>query len=157
MPPIEKEHCSDVAISAETMHVNEVPLLTSISYDVNYGSVGVLDNLKCPALEYEIQKAIRNYSVKVSSSVLIAVDIQFKSLKDLNQVGMKFNVASKEEHAPIIERYHRVIEERCHCCYSMLPFENLPRQMVVQLLNTVVFFINTFVWKRGHLLFCLHF
>ena len=31
----------------------------------------------------------------------------------------------------------------------MLPFDTLPRMMVVQFLNTVVFYLNAFVWRKG--------
>ena len=62
--------------------------------------------------------------------VLIAVEIQFKRVKDRDQVGAQFNVASKEENMTIFERYHRAIEERYRYYHTMLPFKNIPRQMV---------------------------
>ena len=106
------------------MHVIDVPFFRSISHDVYCSTVGEVDNLKCPSLDHEIQKVIRSYSVRGFSIVLIAVDIEFKSLKDRNQAGMKFNVVSKEEHAPTIDIYHRVIEERFHLCCAMFPFKS---------------------------------
>jgi len=81
--------------------------------------------------------------------VLIHVDIQFKCIKDRKNIAAMINVVSKEEHVVDIERYHRVIKERVRCYYAMLPFDTLPRMMVVQLMNTVVFYLNAFVWRKG--------
>ena len=80
---------------------------------------------------------------------MITVDVQFKSLKDRNRHGVKFNVVSKDEHTPFIEQCHRVIEERSRCYHAMMPFEHLTRQMVVQLMKSVVFYVNAFVWDEG--------
>ena len=48
-----------------------------------------------------------------------------------------------------IERYHRVIKEQCRCYYAIVPFDSLPRIMVVHLMITVVFYPNVFVWQKG--------
>jgi len=32
--------------------------------------------------------------------------------------------------------------------YAMLPFDTLPLMMVVQLMNTVMFYLNAFVWRK---------
>ena len=77
------------------------------------------------------------------------MDIQFKCVKDRNQLGVMINLVSRGEHVKLIERYHRLIEERCRCYYAMLPYDSLPRMMVVHLLITVVFYINAFVWQDG--------
>jgi hypothetical protein len=31
----------------------------------------------------------------------------------------------------------------------MLPFDNIPRIMIIHLLKTVMFYINAFIWKKG--------
>ena len=92
---------------------------------------------------------IKYYAIRRFSVVLIHVDIQFKCLKDRKNITAMINVVSKEEHVVDIERYHRVIKERARCYYAMLPFDTLPRMMVVQLMNTVVFYLNAFVWRKG--------
>ena len=66
--------------------------------------------------------------------------MQFKSLCDRDKIGLKINVVSKDEHAPVIEWCHRVLEELCRCHHAMLPFKHVPRQIVVQLLKKVVFY-----------------
>ena len=76
--------------------MNNVPFFTSISHDVHHGSVGSVDNLKCPAIKHDIRKVIIIYSVRELNAVLISVDIKFKNLKDRDQAGVKFNMVSKK-------------------------------------------------------------
>ena len=125
--------------------MNDVPFLTCVSHNVHCGTMLAADNLKCPTLEHDIRKMIRSYSVRGFNIVLIAVDIKLKILKDLNQTGVKFNIVSKEEHAPTIKRHHRVIEKIFRCCHAILPFKIVPRQMMMHFLKAVVFCITTFV------------
>ena len=124
-------HCNNVEMSADVMLLNEVPC--------------AVDNIICTALEKELINVIRCYVVRGFNIILITVDMQFKSLKDRNKVGVKFNVVSKSEHASIIEQYYRVIEEQHRCYYSMLPCNYLPRQIVIGMMKTLVFYINAFV------------
>ena len=104
-----------------------------------------MDNLKYVLLEFILINVVKYYAVRGFCVVMITVDIQFKSLKDQNRVGVKFNIVSKDEYAPIIESIYRVIEEHYRCYFTMIPFDYMPRQMVVQLIKLVVFYVNAFV------------
>ena len=70
---------------------------------------------------------------------VIEVDMKFKALRDQNLIGVPINVVARDEHVPKIERWHRVIKERARCYCAMLPYENLPRMMVIHLMKTAVF------------------
>jgi hypothetical protein len=131
------------------MHVNDVPFLTSIFNNVHYGTIVAVNNMKCPILEYELRKILYSYAVRSFNIIIILVDKQFKSLKEKNKVSAPFNLVCKKEHVPIIEHYHHVIEEQSRCYYAILPYQSLPRQMVVELMKTVVFYVNTFIWLKN--------
>lgn len=77
--------------------------LIFVSHNIHYNIVGVVDNLKCPTLEHELKKIVRSYTLQGFHMILIIVNMQFKSLSNYNQVGVKFNIVSKEEYALIIE------------------------------------------------------
>ena len=62
---------------------------------------------------------------------------------------MLFNVVYREEYVYNIERWHRVVKGRAKYYYAILPFNYLPRMMVVQLILTVVFYVNALVQKKG--------
>lgn len=45
-----------------------------------------------------------------------------------------------------------VLKERAQCYYTMLAqidIKTLPRAMVMQLMITITFYINAFVWRQG--------
>ena len=80
-PLIVKDCCSDTEIYANVMNVSDVPFLKLSSHGALCSAVGVVENLKFPSLEHEIQKVIRSYSVRGLNEVLIEVHIQFKILQ----------------------------------------------------------------------------
>ena len=47
--------------------------------------------------------AVRGFKV-----LLIVADMKFKSLNDYNNLGVSINIASKNEHAKLVKRFHRV-------------------------------------------------
>lgn len=143
------DYYTSVTLSIDVMHVNKVPLLVSISEHIHYGTVKALDSMKIPVLELEIERIIKLYAVRGFHVKFILVDIQFKSIKDRGKLTAIVNVVGKGEHVPAVERFIRVIKERCRCYYAMLPFNVLPRIMVIHLLTTVMFYINAFVWRKG--------
>ena len=81
--------------------------------------------------------------------VVVLVDMKFKCLKDRIRIGAPENSFSKVGYVKQTERFHRLIKERARHYCDMLPFNALPRMMVVCLMMTVVFFINAFAWTDG--------
>ena len=121
------------------MHLNEFPFLTTVSRDIHCGAALVVDNLTCSVLEEGLKNMVRGHKLRGFNVVVIMLDKQFKSIKDRSRVGVPINLVSRGEHALVIERFHRVIQERCRCYYAMVPFDYLPRQMVVHLMKIVIF------------------
>ena len=119
LPPATLTHYSNVQLAADVMCVNDVPFLTSMSNHLHHGSSSAVDNLKTPTLEEGLRNIIRCYNVRGFSISIIFVDIQFKFLKDRNVLGVTINVVSRGEQVKQIERFHRLIEERCRCYCAM--------------------------------------
>ena len=113
IPRTIKQFYSNAVLSVDVMFLNDVPFLTSISEHMHYGIAKPADNLKCMSLESQLKMILRSYAVRGFRVVMIAVDLQFQSLKDRNRVGAPFNVHSTEEHVHNIERWHRTVKERC--------------------------------------------
>ena len=65
-------------------------------------------------------------------------------------MGIYANFATRNEHVPEIERQHRVIKERARACRSTLPFEVLPRLLLVEMVNNCALWINMFPDKGGN-------
>eukprot|EP00536_Pseudo-nitzschia_multiseries_P014135 jgi/Psemu1/37685/gm1.37685_g len=63
---------------------------------------------------------------------------QFEGLVNtLVKTRVEVNMVSRDEHVPEIKRFIRVIKERARASYAMLPFDKIPRKMVVSLLDTI--------------------
>jgi len=140
-----KTYYSDVEVGADIMYVNNMPFLTSISKYMHYRAIRAVDNLECAILESDLENVVHYYVVRGFNMVLIVVNNQFRWLKDQNKVGMKINLVSKDEHAKLIKQFHRVLEEWACYYYTIVPFDTLSYRIVVELMTTVVFYINAFI------------
>ena len=152
LPPTILNHYKNVELSVDILFVNRIPFLATISKYIHYGTIQALQNMKIPTIEDGIESVLRTYGNRGFHVKTIHVDLQFKALKDRNKLSLRTNVCSREEHVPEIERYIRVIKERARCYYAMLlhiNIDTIPRGMVMQLMRTVVFYINCFVWRKG--------
>ena len=131
------------------MCLNDVPFFTSIVNYVHYCAAKGLNNIEAPSLEMSLKNIICSYAICGFSIGVIFLDNQFKCIKHRNQVGILINLVSKGKNRKLIECFYRLIKEHCRCHYTTLPYDSLPRMMVVHLMITVIFYINTFVWKSG--------
>ena len=89
-----RQYYNNIELSADMMHVNNIPFLMSISDNIHYRTADAIDNLQCPTLEAQINKVIGKYTVRGFCIRMIAVGIQLKSLKDRNACNTQFNVVS---------------------------------------------------------------
>ena len=106
-----QQYCNSIESSEDVMCIDDVPFLTSLSESIYYGTIGALDNLKYRSLENEIKRMLREHAIWGFRVVAIGVDLQLKSIKDLDLVGAPVNVVSREEHVKKIERFHLLIKE----------------------------------------------
>ena len=97
------------------LHVNDVPFLTSISNHMHYGTYKAVDIMKAPTLEDRLKNIIQCYAARGFAIRVIFLDLQYKSLKDRNMLGVTINIVSRGEHVKQIKRFHRLTKERCHC------------------------------------------
>jgi len=76
------------------------------------------------------------------------MDMEFEKLKDLIP-QLTSNTTAAREHVGEIERRIRVIKERARGTMSVLPYEALPKLMVIELLHFCVMWLNAFPVKSG--------
>ena len=145
VPPSIMEHYGSAQLAEDMLHVNEVPFLISIPTHIHYGTANAVDNTKAPTLEVDLKSTIRSYVVRGFSVGIMFLDIQFKCVKDRKNIDVSVNMVSHGKHVKLIERFHRVIEEKCRYHYAMLPYDSLPIMMVLHLMSTIIFYINAFV------------
>ena len=99
VPPQMLDYYKDVSLSIDVMHVNQVPILISISKNIHYGTCHALLSMKIPTMEAEILDIIKTYSARGFRIVCIQADIQFKALKDRNNLlEIKVTICGRGEH-----------------------------------------------------------
>ena len=77
--------------------------------------------------------------------IVIATDGAFEPMKnneEFNELNVTLNICARNEHEPYSERLNRTMKERCMMCFSTLPFDVIPRRMVVELVNCQIFWYN---------------
>jgi hypothetical protein len=76
------------------------------------------------------------------------MDMEFEKLRDiLTNVTLNTTVAC--EHVGEIDRKIRVIKERGKGMINMLPYETMPKLMIIELMHFCVMWMNSFPVKSG--------
>ena len=130
------------------MFVNKIPILASVSRNIHYSTATVLRSAKAEELYLGITEIMKQYEYRGMKVTTILVDKQFECVGS-RFPGVDVNVVSRDEHVPEIERLIRVIKERCRCYFSAMPFKKIPHRMCVELVHTVIFYLNAFPWING--------
>lgn len=125
------KYYSPVTLYANVMFVNRVALLITVSRDIYYGTMKGLIAIKIPVLEMTIKNFVKLYAVRGFVYIFILVYIQFKTIKDHNNIdGVNINVVSRDEHVEEIERYICLIKKCAQCCWVIMPFEKIPKRIM---------------------------
>ena len=101
-------------------------------------------------MEAAIWGVVKSYAVRGFLVKFVFVGLQFKEIKNHENIeGMIINVVSRDEHIKDIEQYIRVVKECARSYSAMLPFEKIPKRMLVHLLLTVLFYVSAFSFNSG--------
>lgn len=78
------------------------------------------------------------------------MDGGFAHLQDAcHLLQIQLNTTSRDEHVGEIERYIRTIKERMRAVFNTLPFQRLPKIMIIELAKNVVYWLNTMPPTNG--------
>ena len=76
---------------------------------------------------------------------IMLMDGEFEPLcGHLADVHISLNTVSREEHVPEIERCIRTVKDQTRCVYNTLPFQQLPARIIVELVYSANFWLNSF-------------
>ena len=78
------------------------------------------------------------------------MDGQFEPLRgNLAELSILLNTASNDEHVPEIERQIRTVKERTRAIYCTLPFNKMPRRLIIEMVYAANYWLNMFPRKGG--------
>ena len=142
----------DVTMSMDVLHVNGVPLLATISRHIRFGTITALKSLTSESLLEAIKHVVGIYRRGNLRPRTMLADGAFDNdviNTGLHALGMRLNPSSREEHVGEIERYIRTIKDRMRCTYNTLPFERVPKVLVIEMAKAAVYLLNAFPKGNG--------
>ncbi|KAL7566005.1 hypothetical protein ACA910_011025 [Epithemia clementina (nom. ined.)] len=128
------------------MFVNAIAFLITLSRDLRFGTVEALLNRQANPIRDKLSSVIRLYQHRGFQVVRIYGDPEFEALRPLFPT---LDTCGATDHVPDIERYIRTVQDRARSAYRMLPFQCLPRIVVVHLIRNAVFWLNAFPPPNG--------
>ena len=99
-------------------------------------------------LAKSIKKIVKLYARGGVTVNLCLMDMEFDKIKDL--VGfLEVNTTAAREHVGDVERQIRLIKERTRCVTTDLPFDPIPKMVLIHMIYSVCFWLNAFPIKSG--------
>jgi hypothetical protein len=82
------------------------------------------------------------------SKQVAKMDMEFEKLRNMLP-NVTLNTTAAHEHVGDIKRKIRVIKERGRGTINMLPYETMPKLMVIELMHICVMWMNLYPVKSG--------
>jgi hypothetical protein len=140
----------EVTIACDLMYVNGVSFFVTISRHIMFGTVAATPNKSAPQLLNIIRRVKQVYKTRAFSVVQMLVDNEFEPLRGgVAELGIALNTVGADEHVPEVERFIRTIKERTRCYHHSLPFRRVPKRLLIEMVYTAVFWLNTFPHESG--------
>jgi Reverse transcriptase (RNA-dependent DNA polymerase) len=139
-----------VTLTADIMFVNKMMFLVTFSRNIRFGTVEKLGGKSDAVVLTALKDVVKRYRGGGFSVEMLMTDGEFESLRgDLAAMRVNLNTTARDEHVGDIERYIRTVKERTRATYNTLPFERMPNRMVIEIVYTSVFWLNSFPSPNG--------
>jgi hypothetical protein len=133
----------DVTLCIDCFYVQGIPFLHTISWKLKFCIVSPLDKKNKPALLAGINAILTTYAARGFDVVAIHADIQFECLKN-ELLPIRLNLTAQDDHVGEVERSIWTIKERVRADVHSMPFQRLPRLMIIELIHRSVLVLNQF-------------
>jgi len=143
-----RERFRRVTMGLDIMFVNKVPFLITYSNGIRFGTVANIPGRTAPQVAAALNLTLRIYHRRGMRIGMVKADPEFRKLAE-DYKGCQFNLSSEAEHNCEIERYIRTVKDRSRSGYNSLPFERMPRVMIIRLVSNAVFWLNAFPHPDG--------
>jgi hypothetical protein len=137
-----------VTLVADVMFVNGLPFLVSSSRGISLVTIEYLPSRTAKRLAITLERVMKVYARGGFAVQTMMMDMEFEKLVDLLPT-VAINTTAAQEHVGEIERKIRVIKERARGTINTLPYLQLPRLMIIELMHFCVMWMNSFPVKSG--------
>ncbi len=132
------------------MMVNGLPFLITISRKLKFGTAEYLPGRKGVNLLNGIKNVQKVYALRGFKVKTLLMDGQFEPMRgSFSELGILLNTVSADEHVPDVERYIRTIKEHVRAIYNTLPFQKMPSRLLIEMVYSSVFWLNSFPANDG--------
>ena len=134
------------------MHVNNVPFLVTTSRKIHFGTIDAIQSTTDTNIIQSLKKTVAVYRRGGIRPRIVLADGAFTSddmQASLQLLGITINPTARDEHVGDVERYIRTVKERMRCVYNTLPFDALPKVMLIELAKFATFWLNCFPHHTG--------
>jgi uncharacterized membrane protein YgcG len=148
VPPDLLQRYQNIILAIDIMFVNKIPFLITTSRGLHFGTVENLANRQVPTVHAALKRVLAVYHRRGFRVTTLLADPEFQPLQEIF-APVSFNLCAQNEHVPEIERYIRTVKDRTRSGYNSLPFERIPRLVLIRLVANAVFWLNAFPHADG--------
>jgi hypothetical protein len=151
IPPELKNAQRNVDLCFDTLFINGMAFLSTISKRIKYRTIEWLPERTMEAYKNGLKNIIKIYNEAGFKVSTLSCDREYIPL--INEIQEEFNITpnypSAQEHVPEAERNNRVIKERMRAVFHSLPFKAIPKIMIKFLAMECTKKLNYFPPKGG--------
>lgn len=103
----------------DIMFINKISFLITISRNIKFGTIDVLDNRQVRTVVQKIRSVIRLYKHRGFEINTILADHEFEPLRPFITY---IDTTAEGKHQPDVEGYIGTVKDRSRSAYNMLPF-----------------------------------
>jgi hypothetical protein len=133
----------EVFLKTDIFFVNKILFFLTLSRKICFVAVNHLADRTVPQIFKTFKEVYQYYLQRGFHIKTVHTDSEFVPLKPLIESmpgGPMVNLASANEHVTEIEQRTRVVKERCRATRHSLPYERIPKLMMIHIVLNVVFF-----------------
>jgi hypothetical protein len=140
----------EVFLTTDILFVNKIPFFLTLSCKICFTAVNHLGDCTVPQIFKAFKEMYQYYLQRGFHIKTVHADGDFAPLKPLIESmpgGPMVNLVSANEHVPQIERRIRLVKERWQATRHSLPFETVPKLVMIHIVLNVVKLLNFFPTK----------
>jgi hypothetical protein len=150
IPTTIMSHYRELVLGRDIMFVNKIPFFMTISRHVKFGTDEMQKNQQNKTILAAIKQVKIIYLKRGFQVTHMLMDGQFESLRaNLANLQINLNMVSNDEHIPKIKQRICTVKERTRCIYNTFPFCQVPPRMIVEMVYSSNFWLNSFPPEDG--------
>jgi hypothetical protein len=151
IPPELKARFDDVILCVDLMYAQGIPILSTIDKMIRFRGVVPMKGKKAKQMYEALDVVLRQYNKAGITIKEICCDREFRPLFEhlADDMDIRLNCCTTNEHIPEAERNNRTIGERMRCIHHGFPFKMVPKQVTTESTKFGGTTLNMFPAKGG--------